>query len=686
MQLKWPDLLFVRLLLPYLAGLIIGNIYFNIWLAVILFSFAFVSYAWLHRKNRPINSVFISIAPATVGFLSSNFTNSQQQKGHYLHNAWQAQQWIIEVSSPPKVRPDLISFEANMINIIGDSSYTVTGKLMVYLAIPNGYPSPEIHYGDKLTIPNSLSDIKPPANPYEFDYKNYLSHKGITQQAYLYPRQWKKLWTKKHFDIMAYALQLRQQCTQIIYSQIPDSSYAALVNSMLLGDRSQLTDDTTKAFSITGAMHVLAISGLHVGILYGLLQWLLLKVSLLKRRKGVYVLLVIILLWAYALLTGLSPSVLRATVMASFLIIGDKLMPNKAHPLNSLAASALFLLLIDPRLIHHIGFWLSYSAVVGILLMYKPIYKAIYLPNRVLKWFWQLTSVSVAAQLSTLPITMYVFHQLPVYSMLTNFIVIPATTMILGLGISLLIVNWVPYVSFVAAKLLYWLLGATVYLVEHIALLPGASIRGIYLNAFELTLWVALIASVTWWVNTAKAQATKIVLLVVFSLLAIDTYYDAQQNQQQKLTIYSMHGGTAIDLFNGRTSYSYMDSTTIIDTVGIERKIMPNRWASGISELDSLKMIQASGCKYFYWQGLRMAVLGKGHRRNIPQHPLQVDLLLLTDNSTVEMEYLEQCFIADMVVLDRSNSPKRINKWIGQCEMLGIKYHDASTLAYQTNL
>lgn len=639
-----------------------------------------------HRKYRPLNGVTITIALISVGWLSGNLTHDQQQQEHYTHNAWQAQKWVVQVNSPPKVRTDLISFEGTVKQAIGDTSYATTGNIKVYLAIPESYAMPNIAYGDRLSIKNTLSDVKPPANPYEFDYKSYLSHKGITQQAYLYPGQWKKLRSTNNHSLMAYALQLRQQSTDLIFKHLPDSSYAALVNSMLLGDRSQLTDETTKTFSITGAMHVLAISGLHVGILYAILQFLLLKMSFFKRRKGLYVLTVILLLWMYALLTGLSPSVLRATVMISFLIVGNKLMPNKAQPLNSLAASALFLLLIDPSLIYHVGFWLSYTAVTGILLIYQPLYKAIYIPNKILNWFWQLTAVSIAAQLATLPITIYVFHQLPVYSLLTNFVVIPATTVILGLGSGLLLVSWIPYVSLVVAKLLYWVVLATVYLVEQIAQLPGASIRGIYLNPIELLLWVILIASIAWLVNTSKARALQSILLVTLALLVIDTYNDHQQNKQHKMTVYSVHGGTAIDLFTGHRVFSYLDSNAVVDTIAIERKIMPNRWANGVREQMPLNVTTGSGCKYFYWQGLRVAVLGKSHRRNIPQYPLQVDRLILTDNTSTDIEYLTQCFTVNTVIFDRSNSPKRIDKWIGQCKILGISYHNAATLAYQETL
>lgn len=686
MQPKWPDLLFVRLLIPFLSGLLLGAIFFNIWAAIGICIITCSAYILFHKKHRASNSILIAISLIAAGFICSNLSNSQQQEQHYLQNAWQAQQWLIQIKSQPKIRTDLISFEADLIGSISDTSYPVIGKLMVYLAIPNGYPLPDLTYGDRLSIVNSLSDVKPPANPHEFNYKNYLSHKGITQQAYLYPRQWKKLRQENNFDLKAYAMQIRKQCTQAIYSNLPDSSYAALVNSMLLGDRSQLTDNTTKTFSVTGAMHVLAISGLHVGILYGILQLLLLRFSYLKRRKGNYVILVILLLWLYALLTGLSPSVLRATVMASFLIIGDKLMPNKANPLNSLAASAMFLLLLDPSLIYHIGFWLSYSAVVGILLLYQPIYKLIYVPNKLLNWCWQLTSVSVTAQLATLPITMYMFHQLPVYSLLTNFIVIPATTMILGLGLVLLIINWVPYISYLIAKLLYWLVAVTVYLVEFIAELPGSSMRGLYLSYAELALWIVLVASVAWLVNTKKARAQQAMLACILVLLTIDTYQDHQQNQQNKLTVYSLHGGTVIDLFNGRTNLSFMDSTTIADTIAIERKIMPNRWASGIKQVDSVHLLLTKGNDHFYWQGLRVAVIGKDHRRNIPAQPLSVDRLILTENTSVDIDYLSKCYNTDLLIFDRSNSPKRIRKWIEQCEMLGIGYHNAAALAYQETL
>lgn len=686
MQIKWPDLLFVRLLLPYLVGTLIGIYHPDILYSSVVITIGAIMFALLHRRARSIHAILINTVLIAAGWLSISFTDTQLQQNHYSHNAWQAGGWIIEVSSPPKVKADLISFDAKVLTAITDEPYSTKGTIKVYLNIPEGYPQPEIAYGDRLNIPNELGDVKPPANPYEFDYQQYLSYKGISQQAYLYPGQWKLLKEGNKNTPVAIALSLRNKAAGVIYEQIPDSNYAALVNSMLLGDRTQLNDDITQAFSISGAMHVLAISGLHVGILYGLIQYLLSMVAFIKRRKKLFVLLIILLLSFYALLTGLSPSVLRATVMVSFLIIGDKLMPNKAKPLNSLAASALLLLVIQPTLIYQVGFWLSYTAVVGILLIYPPLYKALYFKNKALNWLWQLTAVSVAAQIATLPITMFVFHQLPMHSLFSNVVVIPATSIILGLGSLLLTTFWIPYLSTIIAKLLYWTVFATSWCVEYISKLPGASLKGLYLNYIELALWIVAIVSLVWFMHTLKARSLQATLLACLLLLGIDTYYDYEQNHQQQLTVYSVHGSTAVDLFHGRTNHTYMDSTIMMDTIAMERKLMPNRWACGIRNEDTLTSMKGSTGQYFLWNNERVAIIGKSLRKNIPYKPLQIDKLILTDNMDVDIEYITQCYQVGTIIFDRSNSPSRIKKWEEQCRYLGIDHHNAAAKAYVAKL
>ena len=283
--------------------------------------------------------------------------------------------------------------------------------------------------GDQLIIHGKLQAIKNPGNPYEFDYESMMHRRRIWFSIYLT----RSTYLKTKFCITSrenWAEKLRDYLVEKLATVLPDKEERSVVSALTLGYRTELDQDTLDYFASTGAMHVLSVSGLHVGLLYMILAFLL---GFLKRGKIGRVLfptVMILFLWIYAFISGFSPPVQRATVMFTFVIVGNELR-RPVNIYNSLTASALLLILLDPNVIFDVGFQLSYLAIFGIVLIQPALYNLFPLKNKLLGWLWALFTVSIAAQLVTFPLGVFYFNQFPNFFWLSNFVVVPVTTLIM---------------------------------------------------------------------------------------------------------------------------------------------------------------------------------------------------------------------------------------------------------------
>ena len=205
-----------------------------------------------------------------------------------------------------------------------------------------------------------------------------------------------------------------------------------VASALLLGYRENLDKELVKSYASAGAMHVLAVSGLHVGILYLLLTRIfsfLKKVKKVKNGKFILTILIVSFLWFYAIMTGLSASVMRATTMFSFIVIGNELLNRKTSIYNTLAVSAIILMIINPFIVYQVGFQLSYVAVVGIVYLQPKLNRLFYSRYKLVRGVWAITCVSLAAQIATFPLSLHYFHQFSTYFFISNLIVIPASSL-----------------------------------------------------------------------------------------------------------------------------------------------------------------------------------------------------------------------------------------------------------------
>ena len=277
--------------------------------------------------------------------------------------------------------------------------FNVEGKVMLTV-IRDSLTEEKYAYGDQVVFVNKLKDVNPPYNPKEFDYKSYLENKGIVQQGLFKSTEIKILKRGMGNKLIAYSLELRSYLITKFRKYIQDDEAFNVAVALIFGYRSQIDQNTISAFTNTGTIHVLSVSGLHVSLVFALLNLLLFWMDRFHYGKFIKSILILLCIWSYVILTGMSPPILRAGVMISFFVFSI-VINRKQIPLNTLAASALFILLFSPNYLFDVGFQLSYMAILGIILLY-PILRNYYLTPKIwCNYVLEYTYVSIAAQLFT---------------------------------------------------------------------------------------------------------------------------------------------------------------------------------------------------------------------------------------------------------------------------------------------
>lgn len=364
---------------------------------------------------------------------------------------------------------------------------------------------------DICVFQSDLSLIQNKNNPGEFDSRKFWKHKSINRMAFISSEQYQVIGLE-HWKIQDLFISWREAFSRIIDQHLKPGNENAVAKGLILGDRSSIDSEISRKFGNTGAMHVLAVSGLHVAILVQILTFVLafFKKWISKKQALSYALIIV---WIYAALTGFSPSVARSALMFT-LLAGSTLFEKNYVPLNSLAFSAILLLFWNPHYLYDIGFQLSYLAMTGIFLFYQPMSILFYTKWKWIQKAWEGTMVGIAAQIMTLPLTLYYFHQFPNYFVLTNLGLMIFSFLVLALGIALFIVSRIPIIVNLTVLLLSFSLTAMLWIIDFVDGIPGSVSMAFVLYKWQVViLFVLIIAAFI-----ALKRKTMVVLNTTISL------------------------------------------------------------------------------------------------------------------------------------------------------------------------
>lgn len=437
-----------------------------------------------------------------------------------------------------------------------DSVFETNEKLMVYFEKTE--KAQKLLPGEIIVFQQKPQLVRNNNNPYEFDYAGYLARKKIYRQVYLSEESWEKTNIQANFSFFNLAGKTRFHLLQIYREQKLTENEFHVLSALTLGYKRGLDPEIKRIFSSAGAMHVLAVSGLHVGIMFILLS--LLFGFLRKQNTGriIFVVMVILALWSFAFITGLSPSVQRAATMFTFVVIGGNIK-RRPNIYNSLAASAFFLLLINPNNLFEAGFQLSYSAVFGIVFLQPRLVRIFQIKNKILNYIWELLTVSIAAQIATFPATAFYFNQFPSYFWLSNLLVIPAVTLLVPLGLGLLAFHWVPVFSSGIALAINSVLNTLINFLVLIENLPY-SVAEFSLSAAGLVFLLSALLAVFLFIETHKKKYFKVIFISLALMAATSFVLEIRSLFRKEIIVYNLQNDyLLIHFIKGKRNYVFSD-------------------------------------------------------------------------------------------------------------------------------
>jgi competence protein ComEC len=350
--------------------------------------------------------------------------------------------------------------------------------------------------------------------------------------------------------LIAVSLRLRQRLVEKFKQNMHSPEAIAVASTLILGYKADLSNDVLQAYSKTGTIHVLSVSGAHVAIVFILLEFLFGFLNRFKYGRTIKAVIIITLIWYYALLSGFSPAVCRAAVMISMVIVG-KTYSRTINTLNILAVSAFFLLLYNPLFITDVGFQLSYLAVSGLIIFQPVLYKLFRFKNKWADKLWLLCSVSLAAQVITFPLSAFYFHQFPVYFLVSNLFIIIPSTVIMYSGIAYLIFGSIPFLGrilgFILEKSILFM-DKVLAIIEHA---PWSGISKIWITPIEYLLLYVIIIGAFYFLYNRKTwllQLSLTALLLLTISISIKRWRSARAST---ITVLNLRKHTGIVMRKG---------------------------------------------------------------------------------------------------------------------------------------
>lgn len=660
------------------TGIILGryaDIAFNIWLSVAII---ILSSAWLINlkgikdlKFISVNGMLLALVLVFSGAALYTLPVKPVPKDETLRMGFTARVYKVIKDSPERSRV-LAEIEST------EHSSGYDGfRMLMSLDKPDRVVLP----GDKIDAYGKITVIPPPHNPGQFDVQQYYAHKWVYLQTYLHDGTYQVNSTDNHLNIWRLSYQTSLWIRKKMKQFIPGPA-AATMQAIFLGTKSEISDDMMETYQQVGVMHILAVSGMHVGFIY--LGFIFLLKPFIRRRPWLTI-LPVILVWIFSFITGAGPAVLRAALMLTFVDIGRK-MGNAGNTFNLLLVSAFVLLVLQPYLLWDIGFQLSYAALVGILLFMQPLNTIVFTERKwIQNYLWQPTMMSVSAQLGTQPLVLYYFGIFPVYFLLSNIVVLAPVFISMFAAIALVMSALLlpDIVSGWIGQFIYYLLqyGFDKPLIW-MNTLPNAVVKYLYLDALQVVLFWMAIGFFAYWIyhiRNGKWLVFSCMAILVMQLYGnIKSWLNASDHQVWALqtrdhkAVMVESGSESVVLWTDSVLRKDINKVDF-DLEGIRHK---NAWRT-------LSFIPDSGIwmddTFLVVKGKTLMQINRPLKHYSSEQPIPVDYLFLSDQTFLDTTALKSGFAPGMVVLDGSISHKRRRIFSKLLQQSGIPFHDTKT-------
>lgn len=628
-------------------------------LVILLFSFLgiFSFLFWKSKKALLQNSLFgiaTYLLAFTLGMISFYIHSDLNSKHHYTKKSFDETNSIRAIVTTT-LKPNE-KYNKYFISLSQFNDSVASGKLLLYVPKSN---IEILHSGDEIWLNNTVYPIPKAFNPFQFDYSKYLEKQNVFHQIYTQENQIKIVQRHKTKDY--YIENLRNNLSKSFEIHQFEPKTKAIIDALILGQRLELDKETIADYSNAGVIHILAISGLHISIIYFFIVFLLKPLKRVKLGAEIQLLIVLAILWLFALLTGLPASVTRAVTLFSFISIGNYFNQPKAI-YNALAISAFLILLIKPNAIFDIGFQLSYAAVLSIVL-FQPFYKKFYFSeNKIAIYFTDTILVSLAAQIGVLPLSLYYFNQLPLLFLLANLVIIPLSSLVLIAGIVILPLNYMlPSVAVFLGKILAYSIQFMNDYIHWIAQFKSGIITNISFSGWLTFSMYLVIVTFIYWMYHTKIKNVKYILatILLFQLSYISVKWN--ENQGSELVVFN-EKSTLIGIKNQNSVIAFSD-------IPENHNATLNHYTRGTFS-DSLRIFPMQNAISF--QNKRILVVDS---LGIYKTSIRPEIIVLTQNPKINLTRLIQEIKPKEIIADKSNYKNALKTWEATCRKEKIPFH-----------
>lgn len=677
-MIRWIPYTFVRTVLFFMGGILLGLytpglISARAFLPLsLLFMGAYFAVVFVRRPRR-FNPGWVGLPLVFFLGYAHIFLSTASNRPEHLANVPDTVTYYEAVISRyAEERERSWRIEA-VVNRVRTTRWTrAEGTVLLYFS-KEDFSQP-FQYGEVVLIRGQPQRPSSPGNPGEFDYAEYLALRNIYHVHYLRGGDALKTGYAPASRFLASAFRARAWAERTLNRYVGGPREQGIASALVLGVTDGLDEELLSAYSATGSMHILAVSGLHISVLYFLLMWMLSPVNRLRGGAWIVALVSLVMLWFYAFVTGMPPSVLRAVTMFSFLALARPWSRN-TNIYNTLAVSAFCLLLFDPFLIRSVGFQLSYMAVLGIVFLYRRILVLWEPRHALVTEVWKISCVAIAAQLATFPLGMYYFHQFPNYFLLSNLIVVPVSFVVLIGGLGVLLFSFVPLLASVAGFCLAWVIRLLNGLVMVIGSLPFSYTGEIYINGWQCLLLAGMTVSfvAVWQHRRFSYVVVSFVLVAAFA--ALQWYHFLRRVNVQQVTVYRIPGHLAMDLTDRGRAFFVCDSALARDPQRIGYHVTPNRILSRVTHISTNVPVarKIRGGTLFSWQGktiLLVNAAGFG-----VEEKMKVDWLMIGNNALSDIRRIREQVAFTKVILDTSNSFFFASRFLEEGKLYKLDIH-----------
>ncbi len=616
---KWTAFPFIRISIFIILGIVIFDhfpLFWLQWKIILPISIVAIILTTYFTKIPVLKGFLFLMLLFYIGGVLAFLSNDQLSPIHYS-KIGQVDGFVGKITSDHTERTNYLRYEMKLKGVIHDSAISpVSGKIFLYIKKDSSVEK-AYRYGDLLSISKGYFEVSAPNNPHEFNYREYLEKQDIYAHAFVGPNDVYYLTSHPDNYMLSLAYSIRSGIKSQIEQHIRAPREQAIVSALLVGIKDHLDDETKLAYSSAGAMHVLAVSGLHVGIVFVILSYIFRSWKERPVGRFVFALVSIIIIWMYALVTGFSPSVMRAVTMFTVIIVSSA-FNRRANIYNSLGIAAFVLVLLKPYIIYSVGFQLSFVAVIGIVMLQPRIYRLWEPKYKVLDYVWSITCVSIAAQIATFPLTLLYFHQFPTYFLVSNLVVIPAAALMLvtGLLMSLFGVIHAGVGDFIG-QLLEWIVFGVNEVIGALQHLPKPIFDWLYFDPLDTLLVYLIFLFGFLGLSRFDFKSLAVSGAVLILIFGWNDFKLLKQSTHKEIVFYEIEDVTAIDLIQGQEAELLIDDFTAENWEVISFQVDPNRLANGLPKaVESRSLLSQSELVYhdenfdlIEWNDLRVMSL-----------------------------------------------------------------------------